>query len=229
MRRGYEVLIAGCIGIIIGVVMCAIFLAGPGSILRLVNPRPAIGAGFYPVAGGMGMGSGMMGYGMMGGSMGLYRSGSVPITRDEAERRASDFARRFGEGYVAEDLMEFTGNYYAVIEEERSGAAITEILVDRYTGQVTLEPGPAMMWRIRAGTSPAPAAYDLEAARSLGDAFLKEYLPGSQIVESHALPGYYTFDFGRNGTEGMLSVNAYSGGIWVHTWHGLPLGAADPG
>jgi hypothetical protein len=169
---------------------------------------------------------GMMGPGMMSGSMGLYQGDSVPISRGEAAQRASDFGRRLGEGYIAEDLMEFTENYYAVIEEERSGAAITEILVDRYTGQVTLEPGPAMMWRSRAGTSPAPPAYDIEAARSLGDSFLRSYLSGAMILESHAFPGYYTFDFGRNGIEGMLSVNADSGAIWVHTWHGLPLQGA---
>ncbi|MPN19611.1 hypothetical protein SDC9_166983 [bioreactor metagenome] len=38
------------------------------------------------------------------------------------------------------------------------------------------------------------------------------------------MPGYYTFDFGRQEIEGMLSVNAYSGQIWVHTWHGFYLG-----
>jgi len=41
------------------------------------------------------------------------------------------------------------------------------------------------------------------------------------------MPGYYTFDFGRNETESMLSVNAYSGQIWVHTWHGSYIGGMN--
>jgi hypothetical protein len=220
MTKGNVVLIVGFSGFIIGAVVASLFLAALGPGIRWpISSEPAFWPGLTYATGGMGM----MGPGMMSGSMGLYQRASMPISREEAERRAAEFARGFGEGYIAEDLMGFTENYYAVIEEESSGAAITEILVDRYTGRVTLEPGPAMMWRVRAGTSSAPPAYDLEAARSLADVFLGGYLPGSRIVESHSFPGHYTFDFGRNGTEGMLSVNAYSGGIWVHTWHGLSL------
>lgn len=43
-------------------------------------------------------------------------------------------------------------------------------------------------------------------------------------MEAGAFPGYYTFDFGRKEVEGMLSVNAYTGEVWVHTWHGFFLG-----
>jgi hypothetical protein len=33
--------------------------------------------------------------------------------------------------------------------------------------------------------------------------------------------GYYTMDFVINGKiGGMLSVNGYTGQVWVHTWHG---------
>jgi hypothetical protein len=217
VMRG-EVLIAGVAGVIIGAVAVVLILAGTG-FPRPVGYEQAAWPG--PSRGGWGMG--MMGGGMMSGSGGPSRADAVPISLSDAERRASDFARQLGEGYVAEDVMGFTENYYAVIEDESSGTAVTEILVDRYTGRVTLEPGPAMMWGIRGSTTAAPAAYDLEAARALGDTFLRGYLPGAKILEVHAFPGYYTLDFGRDGTEGMLSVNAYSGAIWVHTWHGLPL------
>jgi hypothetical protein len=34
-------------------------------------------------------------------------------------------------------------------------------------------------------------------------------------------PGYYTLDTARNGkTQGMLSVNTTTGGVWYHGWHG---------
>jgi hypothetical protein len=33
--------------------------------------------------------------------------------------------------------------------------------------------------------------------------------------------GYFTFDAHRDGRPfGMLSVNAHTGQVWYHTWHG---------
>ncbi len=33
--------------------------------------------------------------------------------------------------------------------------------------------------------------------------------------------GYFAFDIERDGKPfGMLSVNAYTGQVWYHTWHG---------
>jgi len=87
-----------------------------------------------------------------------------------------------------------------------------------------------MMWNTLYGagrTQVGNTGYDLTGARRLAEDFLTGYLPGSQIQESHALPGYYTLDFGRNETESMLSVNAYSGQVWVHTWHGSYIGSMN--
>jgi hypothetical protein len=37
-------------------------------------------------------------------------------------------------------------------------------------------------------------------------------------------PGYYSFDTTLNGkTHGMLSVNAATGAVWYHGWHGTFL------
>jgi hypothetical protein len=46
----------------------------------------------------------------------------------------------------------------------------------------------------------------------------------------HAMPfyGYYTFDFEKDGeTTGMLSVNGYSGQVFLHTWHGTFIEEAE--
>jgi len=40
------------------------------------------------------------------------------------------------------------------------------------------------------------------------------------VMASQSFPGYYTFDYGRTKVEGMLSVNAATGAVWPHTWHG---------
>ena len=69
-----------------------------------------------------------------------------------------------------------------------------------------------------------PVRYNLTAAQKLAATFVAGYLPNGKVLEGLAFPGYYTFDYGRKAIEGMLSVNAYTGEVWVHGWHGLFLG-----
>ncbi|HWQ49369.1 MAG TPA: peptidase M4 [Methanosarcina sp.] len=172
-------------------------------------------------------GSGMMGNMMMGNMMALYYPESKPITQDEALRNMRSFVAQYGSNVTVEDFMAFSSNYYAVVKDTDNGQDIAEIIVDRYSGSTYPEPGPNMMWNTRFGAGRIhgeSTGYDLAGAQKLAEDFLTGYLPGAQIQESHAMPGYYTFDFGRNDTESMLSVNAFSGQIWVHTWHGSDLG-----
>jgi hypothetical protein len=164
---------------------------------------------------------------MTGNMMAIYYPDSKPITQDVASKNIEDFSRQYGSNTEVEDFMAFSSNYYAVVKDATSGQDIAEVLVDRYSGAAYPEPGPNMMWNTRYGAGRVQAgslSYDLAGAQQLAEDFLTGYLPGSQIQESHALPGYYTFDFGRNETESMLSVNAFSGQVWVHTWHGSFIG-----
>lgn len=69
-----------------------------------------------------------------------------------------------------------------------------------------------------------PVRYNLASAQKLAATFVAGYLPTGKVLEGFAFPGYYTFDFGRKAIEGMLSVNAYTGEVCVHGWHGLFLG-----
>jgi len=168
--------------------------------------------------------------GMMGDIMALYYPEARPITEDEALRNLQSLARQYGSNVTIEDTMAFSSNYYAVIKSEADGLGLAEVLVDRYSGSAYPEPGPNMMWNTRFGAGRAQAGgsgYDLDGAKKVAEDFLAGYLPGAQTLESTAMPGYYTFDFGRNEIEGMLSVNAYSGQVWVHTWHGFYLGRVN--
>ena len=172
-------------------------------------------------------GSGMMGNMRMGDMMAIYYPGAKPITQDEAIKNMRSFAQQYGPNMEVEDFMAFSSNYYGVVKDADSSQDIAEVLVDRYSGSAYPEPGPNMMWNTRYGAGRAQAegaSYDLAGSKKLAEEFLTGYLPGAQIMESHEMPGYYTFDFGRQEIEGMLSVNAYNGQIWVHTWHGSYLG-----
>ncbi len=178
---------------------------------------------------GYGYGPGMM----MGGGMGMmsvYPAQAQPIAPAEARARLEAFAKRLSPEARLKDFMSFSENYYAQVVDAR-GKGLGEILAERYSGNVYLEPGPNMMWNTRLGMMqgqpPATARYDKAAAQKLAEQFLKGYLPGARVMEGQAFSGYHTFDFGRKEIEGMLSVNAYTGEVWVHTWHGVFLGGGE--
>ncbi len=52
--------------------------------------------------------------------------------------------------------------------------------------------------------------------------YLDQYLPGNTAATDPVkFYGYYTLDFSKDGKGvGMLSVNGYSGEVFLHTWHG---------
>ncbi|WP_022799228.1 hypothetical protein [Thermus islandicus] len=176
---------------------------------------------------GMMGGYGRMGPGRMGmGMMAVYPPEAKPIPEEVAKARMEAYAKRLYPGARLKDFMAFSQNYYAQAVDEK-GQGLLELIADRYTGVVSPEPGPNMMWNTRFGmhgSLQAPVRYRLEEARRLAETFLEGFLPKAQVLEAGAFPGYYTFDFGRGAVEGMLSVNAYTGEIWVHTWHGPFLG-----
>jgi hypothetical protein len=62
----------------------------------------------------------------------------------------------------------------------------------------------------------------LAQARAVASSWLAESRPGEVAeADGRAFPGYYTLDTTLNGkTHGMLSVNASTGAVWYHGWHG---------
>ena len=68
----------------------------------------------------------------------------------EARDRAQEYADTLAPGLRVGEVMRFTNNYYAELQEP-DGTKATEVLVDPRTGAVHLEFGPAMMWNTRYG------------------------------------------------------------------------------
>jgi hypothetical protein len=51
--------------------------------------------------------------------------------------------------------------------------------------------------------------------------YLDANLPGATAEHPMQFHGYYTLDFEKDGKIiGMVSVNGYSGQVFLHTWHG---------
>ena len=148
-------------------------------------------------------------------------------TVDDAKELSEQYLTRYYDDLEIKEIMEFSNNYYIIAMERNTGNGAVEILVDRSSGRVSLEPGPNMMWNTKYGhhsrlnepTTVMPI--DEEDATMTAQEWLNRNNPGYRVVETTIFYGYYTMDFGeKEEIIGMLSINGYSGDIWYHSWHG---------
>jgi hypothetical protein len=194
-----------------------------------------------------GMGSammGMMGQGMMGG---WSDPNAKPLTLDQAQAAALKYIQSLpnnvGVNLAPVEVMEFANGFYVAVGDKSTSAGAFEILVDRYNGNVTPEPGPNMMWNTKYGMmsgqqggmmgmmggmmglwtpNQGTPTVTAQQAQTYAEQFLAIKFPTAKLPQDLiSFPGYYTLDFEVNGQPaGMLSVNAYTGQVWYHTWHG---------
>ena len=181
----------------------------------------------YPYGPGGGMGPGMM------GGWGRYDPSAEPITLDQAADAVRRYVNTRGGNLVLTEVMEFTWNYYAEVEENGTGIHAMELLIDKYSVQVYPEMGPNMMWNTKyspmrgmmgnygGGSPTANMPIGSDQARTLAQQYLDTNMHGLIVAEADAFYGYYTLHTLNNGqVEGMLSVNGYTGAVWYHSWHG---------
>jgi hypothetical protein len=146
------------------------------------------------------------------------RVGSLAAARQRAQLLAGAMGLRAGE------VMQFSNGFYAELMTA-NGRGGTEALVNPVDGSVGIEYGPAMMWNtsygMHAGAAPAPAPMSAAGAVRLAENWLNQQQPGLSVGEAEEFPGYFTLHTLRGGKiVGMMSVNAYTGSVWYHTWHG---------
>lgn len=244
------------IGIALALIL-VIGLAGVGGwLLRDTIWRAVADSRLGPELGAYGWGPGMMGgYGRGPGMMGGYGGGwsaesdeffpccdwdeypettvSGNVTIEDAQKAVEEYVARLGyEGMEVHEVMEFTENFYAIVEEEETGIGAMELLIDKDTGAVGPEHGPNMMWNAKYGMhrggwmmgrgSSGEMSVSPDEAVRIAQSWLDEYRPGT-VTESHADPfyGYYTIHTLRDGQmSGMLSVHGSTGQVWYHNWHG---------
>lgn len=164
---------------------------------------------------------------------GVMRWRGGTITMDQAAEAAQRYISYGNTDLKLTEVMEFSDNFYAEVEEENTGIHAFELLVDRYTGTVSPEPGPNMMWNTRYGhmggmmggwgrQQSGEMFVTPDLARDIAQQWLDQNLPGAAAAEdADAFYGYYTIHVMQGGqVSGMLSVNGYSGEVWYHNWHG---------
>jgi hypothetical protein len=205
--------------------------------------------------GGWGPGSGVSGSPTISGTL-PYGPGDCPgmggwgygspgtgerLTLDQATDAVNAYLAASGNpDLTLAEVMEFSQNFYAEVEESSTGIHAFELLVDPYTGAISPEPGPNMMWNVKYGhmggwwangsqESAASMPVSPEQARQAAQQYLDRYLPGTSAA-SQAEPfyGYYTLHVLKNDQiVGMLSVNGTSGQVWYHNWHGDFIGMTE--
>ena len=194
----------------------------------------------YPMMFGGGMmgrlGNGY-GFGGMMGNYGYnapYTNNGSPLTINNAATIAQNYVTSIGnKDLEVKQVEEYTANFYVQVNEKSTGNGAFELLVNKYTGSIYPEMGPNMMWNtkygmmrsgILGGIFGAPTTtMTVTAAQAQTNAqqYLTTYLPATTTGDLTTFYGYYTLEV-LNGTTtfGMLSINGFTGQVWVHTWHG---------
>jgi hypothetical protein len=205
----------------------------------------AIAASLLLAVGGIGAGR-MTGWsnGGPGGMMGrTFNGGNGDIGMDRAVKIAQGVASSYPSGgLTADEVIEFSGNYYASIREKATAIGAFEILIDRSSGSVTREPGPDMMWNAKYSMmgggmmggfgvrGSGPMNVTTQQAKDVAQRWLDANQTGTSANAPDSFYGFYTVDFQRAGRlVGMLSVNGYSGQVWFHSWHGSFIQVRDLG
>ena len=184
--------------------------------------------------------------GMMGGNNNVNL---VPLTIDQAKVAAEAYIKNLGvDGLMVDEIMIFDNNAYALVKETDTGLGAFELLIDSGSQYAYPEHGPNIMWNQKYGglnhqnmmggqggmmgvngwntTVPADVSADMtvtpEEAIQNAQKYLDANLAGATAAaDPIKFYGYYTLDFEKDGkVVGMLSVNGYSGEIFLHTWHG---------
>ena len=193
-------------------------------------------------AGMMSDGYDLMGYGKMMGGYGFGDLADVdPLSIEDAETVLNDYPSYLGNDELTlGKVMIFDNHACDQFLDKSSGLGAFEVLVNPVSRIVYPEPGPNMMWNTDYSPMTGFGDYGMmggmmgsfspngeisvtgQEAIDLAQQYLDTYLPDTTADETaDPFPGYYTIHVLRDSeTSGMLSVNAYTGQVFLHHWHG---------
>jgi hypothetical protein len=178
---------------------------------------------------GQGFGGMMCGYGYTA----PYANTGTPLTIANAVTIAQNYVSSIGNpDLVVKHVEEYSANFYVQVTEKTGNGAF-ELLINKYTGSIYPEMGPNMMWNTKygmmrggilggiVGTPTTTMTVTPTQATTNAQTYLNTYIAGATTGDVTTFYGYYTIEVLNGGTTyGMLSVNGYSGQVWIHTWHG---------
>ena len=196
----------------------------------------------YSMMGGYNM---MGGYYTSGSLDNNNNANVTPLTIVQAKQAVEGYLKNLNNPDLElKEIMIFNNNAYARIVEKSTGIGAMELLVDPTTLSVFPEYGPNMMWNQKYGhiggygmmggagmmggyfnnssSDSSQMTVTSEQALQLAQQYLDLQYPGYKTAtDADPFYGYYTIDIMKdNQPAGMLSVNGYSGQIFLHNWHG---------
>jgi hypothetical protein len=179
---------------------------------------------------------------------GYNQPNAAPLSVDQARAAAQKYLAALNNPDLAvAEVMVFSNNAYVAVKETSTGKGAFELLVDPASQVAYPEPGPNMMWNVKYGAMnhqrmmggyggmmgygwngapPAGSAPEMSVTSAQAVQYAQKYLDAGLAGATAASDplqfyGYYTLDFSQNGkVAGMLSVNGYTGQVFLHTWHG---------
>jgi hypothetical protein len=218
---------------------------GPGGMMgggRGYGPSGMMGGQGYGPGGGM-VGGGWGPGGMMGAWSTTTGQVQPLASIDDAKAAFQRYIDATGQSNLAlDEVMQFQWNYYAIVKDTSAGNGAFELLANPQTGAVFPEMGPNMMWNTQ--YSPMAGGFGMmggrfqqptgaptvsaDQAQQIAQQWLDKNQSGSTTEAADIFPGYYTLHITRDGqVTGMLSVNAYTGAVWYHTWHGAFVSSTE--
>ncbi len=248
MKKGWKIVLIVLAGLIVagGIFTGAFFIGKATDVARVIKtdrilPRIGMRMGGWMNEEGMMPGLRQTGRGRQdgvrkGGMMGSFLS-KGEISVDEATQAAESYLSTLAnDDLVVSEVMIFDNGAYVAVKEVSTGKGAMELLVDPNTKQVIPEFGPNHIWNLKYGMTgmigrryyQGPEDVDAEMtvtpveAAEKAQAYLDEEISGAKVSgDPIAFYGYYTFDYEKDGkVAGMLSVNGFTGQVWLHTWHG---------
>jgi hypothetical protein len=216
------------IWVVAGLAAAVVALGGTVALAAGSGGAPLLSGGAGMMAGGT---DAQYPAGMMAGMGTVWLSGNGARISSIAEARARAATAVTATGLRPGEVIWFDNGFYVELKDQTGGSA-TEVIVDPATGFVFTEPGPAMMWNTRYGMHRAvtgDATVSATRARQIATTWLAANLPGRMAQPPDSYPGYYTMETttGSGTVNGMLSVNATTGQVWYHSWHGRFIAMED--
>lgn len=159
-----------------------------------------------------------------------YRSNNLNMNRNELVEMAKDLVQnRYSSSFEIVDMVAYSNSpYYLVLKEKNQKNAAFGLMFDPVQGVVYPEYGPNMVWNQQFGMGfmmgwnnrANSEKIDKDTALANARSFARNN--GLRVRnDGYQFNGYYSFYLENNNQPlGLVSVNAYSGEVWAHNWHG---------
>jgi hypothetical protein len=136
---------------------------------------------------------------------------------------------RYGSQFEIVEMTVYSNSpYYLIVKEKNKKEAAFGLMFDPVRQVVYPEYGPNMIWNQKFGMAfmmgwnsrTNSQKIDREQALENAKDFSRDN--GLNVKEGgYQFSGYYSFYVENNNQPlGFVSVNAYSGEVWAHNWHG---------